>query len=268
MADSKPLSDLAERGWTRFPRDPDLLAWVDSVRPHALGLMEDPALRDAWLRCGGTWFAGVRALPNDAAGGLPDHGVPPLAGRAVGFLRAHCGSFDLDPAQVSACFAGYPQPMEDESEAAYRYRVRRHAAHVDGLARAPEGRRQLSEFHAFVLGIPLADSHPDASPLSVWEGSHHLVRQALADALDGVPDSQWRGRDVTDAYHAVRRRCFDECRRVSLAAGAGEAYVVHRLALHGIAPWQAPDDSPPRIVVYFRPELGDSGSPRWWLEAP
>lgn len=268
MIKTQACEDLAKQGWTRFPRDPDLVHWVEQVRPLALDLMEDPALQDAWLRCGGTWFAGVQALPNDAAGGVRERDVPPLSGRAVDFVRALCGPFEFDSGQVSACFAGYPKPMEGESEAAYRYRVLRHAAHVDGLARAPEGRRQVSEFHGFVLGIPLADSHSEASPLSVWEGSHDLVRQALAAALDGIPDSQWRGQDVTDTYHAVRRRCFDECGRVSLAAGLGEAYVVHRLALHGIAPWRAPDNAPPRIVVYFRPELGDSDSPRWWLESP
>ena len=38
-----------------------------------------------------------------------------------------------DPAQVSVCYPGYPMPREEESKAAFKYRLKRDAAHVDGF---------------------------------------------------------------------------------------------------------------------------------------
>ena len=52
---------------------------------------------------------------------------------------------------------------------------------------------------------------------------------------------------------------------MTVTAGRGEAYLVHRLALHGIAPWGAGATAGERMVIYFRPESGD---PAAWLRAP
>ena len=102
--------------------------------------------------------------------------------------------------------------------------------------------------------MPLTDTPPDAAPLVVWEGSHHLMRAAFARVFAGVDPARWGDIDVTDAYQSARREVFATCRRVAVHARPGEAYVIHRLALHGVAPWAAPD-GPPRIIAYFRPEL-------------
>jgi len=256
-----------DRGWCRFAVDPHLLVWIEAVLPAARATLDDPA-QAKWHRCGGTWFAGVNALPNDGAGVID--GGPPLAGAALDFIRGDLG-FDtvaLDRGQVSVCFPGYPQPMDGESEAAFRYRRNRDAAHVDGLLReGPARRRHLREHHAFILGIPLVETGPGASSFVVWEGSHEIIREAFRARFAGLDPARWGGEDVTEAYHAARRRVFDACPRVEVRARPGEAYVVHRLALHGIAPWAEGATAGPdgRMIAYFRPE---AGGPAGWLGAP
>ena len=155
--------------------------------------------------------------------------------------------------------------MAGESAAAFRYRREKAAAHVDGIVPEGPGRcRHLRHHHAFILGLPMVEASPDASPFTVWEGSHEVVRDALRDRLGGVPTEQWGDEDITDAYQAARRRIFAACRPVEISARPGEAYLVHRLALHGIAPWgkQAVAGRDGRMICYFRPEFGSAAN---WL---
>ena len=174
-----------------------------------------------------------------------------------------------DRAQVSICFPGYPQPWEGESEAAFRYRRDRDAAHVDGLRRVEPGRRRrLGETHAFILGIPLNETLPDAAPFTVYEGSHEIMRRALRERLSGIDPARWPEEDVTEAYHAARREAFETCPRVALHARPGEAYLAHRLVLHGVASWGESAETHPRTIVYFRPELGGQRPFEDWLERP
>jgi hypothetical protein len=260
-----------EKGWCVFPHDPVMAGWVEAVRPVAEATLHDPELRAEWLRCGGTWFAGVNALPNDSRGAVPEAGVPPLAGEAVDFIGSALGFRDIawDRAQVSICFPGYPQPWEGESDSAFRFRRDRDAAHVDGLRRHDPGRRRrLGETHAFILGIPLTETAPDAAPFTVYEGSHEIMRQAFQDRLDGIAPADWTEEDVTEAYVAARREAFETCARVKLHALPGEAYLAHRLVLHGVAPWGNSGETGPRMIAYFRPEQGGAGSPEWWLNRP
>jgi hypothetical protein len=252
-------------GWCRFEFDPVLADWVAHALPAARAAVADPANAE-WLRYGGTWFAGVNVLPNDATGALA--GGPALSGKAVSFIHDALGlyGFQWDKAQVSVCYPGYPQPMAGENEALFNYRVKRDAAHVDGLMRDENRRRFVAEHHGFVLGIPLVEADEGASPVVVWRGSHEKVRAALRSALDGTAPAGWSGIDVTEAYHAVRREIFETCERVPVSARPGEAYLIHRLALHGVAPWgddaQAGPDG--RMIAYFRPLLSD---PAEWLVA-
>jgi len=255
-------------GWTRFPHDPDIADWARRARPVADACIADPELRARWLRCGGTWFVGANALPNDAAGAVAAAGVPPLAGEPVRFIREVL-ELDVawDRAQVSACFPGYPQPSPAESATAFRFRLERDAAHVDGLARYDGRRRRLGDLHGFILGLPLTDAPASAAPFVIWEGSHHIIRRALRERLADVPPEEWFGQDLTEAYVAARRECFETCRRVRVHARPGEAYLTHRLTLHGIAPWMA-DAAGERIVAYFRPNPFPGAAPDWWLERP
>ncbi|MEM6488643.1 MAG: hypothetical protein AAF677_10330, partial [Pseudomonadota bacterium] len=249
-----------------------------ALRPHARHLARDAALNARWLRCGGSWFAGVNMLGNGADGAIPAAGVPPLAGRAMAFVRGALGleGIALDTGQLSVAWPGYPAaPAEGESEAAFRFRRDRDAAHVDGLERDAARRRRLSETHAFILGLPLEDGvPPGAAPLVVWRGSHRLIRAALAERLAGLDPTAWSGEDVTEAYQSARRAVFERCERVALSAPPGGAYLVHRLAVHGVARWPAEVPAAPhgRPVVYFRPEPWPAPLPardyRWWLEAP
>ena len=258
------VQDFLELGWTRFGVDARVLEWLDSAEAAARRSVSDPAF-SRWHRCGGTWFAGVGALANDADGAVP--GGPPLGGEAVRFAETLAGGpFAWDRAQVSICYPGYPKRGDGESAAAFAYRRNRDAAHVDGLLPVgPERRRFLREHHRFILGLPVGPADPAASPFVVWEGSHRIVRESFAGSFGDTPPAAWRDIDVTDAYRALRRRIFAECRRVALTAGRGEAFLVHRLALHGTAPWRADAAAGERTILYFRP---DSGDPAAWLRAP
>lgn len=246
---------LERLGWQRFDHDPALAWWVEHARPAARAAIADPA-NAHWLRCGGTWFAGVNVLPNAADGSIGESGS--LRGRAVEAAGALVGTTPRwDAAQISVIHPGYPR-QEGETDAAFRYRLTRDAAHVDGLLRlGPDNRRFIREPHAFVLGIPLTESDATASQLVVWQGSQKVMRKALLAALqDHLPET-WPDVDVTDAYQAARRACFETCPRIAVHARPGEAYLIHRLALHGVSPWGegASADPDGRMIAYFRPVL-------------
>lgn len=261
------MSDFLARGFVSFPADAPALAWARHAHPFGVAAARDPAHHAGWLRCGGTWFVGVDALPNDAEGLVA--GGPPLAGAAMGFVREALGfRLPLHRAQVSVCYPGYPQPSPEESEAAYGFRLRRDAAHVDGLLpEGPEMRRYVKEPHAYILGITLTRQSPDAAPLTVWEGSHLIMKEMFAAAFAGTPPEDWANVDVTDAYQAARRRVFETCRRIELPSGPGEAVLLHRHLLHGVAPWgenaKGPEEG--RMIAYFRPEFPAMAE---WLNAP
>lgn len=243
-------------GWARFPADDRSRAWAAAARIAADRAVADPANRH-WLDCGGTWFVGVNVLDTAPTGAVA--GVP-LAGPALDAIRA-AGLWPAawDRAQVSVVWPGYPRPREGETEAASRYRRDRDAAHVDGLmAAGPERRRMAREFHGFILGLPLSEAGPGAAPFVVWEGSQLVMARGFREALAGRPAEAWPETDLTGVYHAARREVFGTCRRVAIHARPGEAYLVHRLALHGVAPWQegAAAEEAGRMIAYFRPEIG------------
>ena len=242
---------LAMRSWARFDWDNRTALWAEAACAAGRKALQDPGLAH-WYQCENTWFVGVDALPNDATGALGDI---PLEGAALEAIRAGLGPIPpLHAAQLSVIFPGYPRPRANESEAAFGYRLKRDSAHVDGLlAEGSQRRRHLREPHAWILGLPLSDSHPDAAPMVVWEGSHKVMAQAFRNAFLDHPPEVWGEIDVTEIYQTARREVFDSCPRVRVHARPGEAYVVHPLALHGVAPWSAPD-GPGRMIAYFRPE--------------
>ncbi len=119
--------------------------------------------------------------------------------------------------------------------------------------------------HAWILGLPLNDSA--ASPLTLWEGSHAILRAALLRALARHPPATWGEIDITDPYRQARRAVFATCRRIELPVRPGEATLLHRLTLHGVAPWRPADTAPPegRMIAYLRPQL-PAAEP--WLKSP
>lgn len=246
------VEGLQTRGWTRFGWDSRTARWAKAACAAGLQALEDPALSH-WYQCENTWFVGVDALPNDGDGAI---GHTPLDGAAIQALTSGFGAMPaLHKAQLSVMFPGYPKPRAGEGDAAFRYRLNRDSAHVDGLlAEGPDRRRHLREPHAWILGLPLTASHPDAAPLVVWEGSHVIMAKAFENAFADTAPEMWGDVDLTDIYQATRRQVFETCKRVTVHAKPGEAYLVHKLALHGVAPWTAPD-APGRMIAYFRPEL-------------
>ncbi|MEM8793063.1 MAG: hypothetical protein AAGE80_15695 [Pseudomonadota bacterium] len=260
---------LAKAGWALFDTDPALEEWASAARPVAEDIMADPQAQSDWLRCGGTWFAGVNIFPNAPDGSVPGR-VPALAGEA---FRAACASIGvedvaLDPAQISVCYPGYPKPWAQESEASFRFRRDRDAAHVDGLLRDQNRDRTLGEVHGFILGIPLSATPPQAAPLVVWEGSQEIMRAAFRDRFAGLAPGDWGREVITETYVATRRRVFETCARIEVHAQPGQAYLVHRLALHGVAPWGEGGGEAPRIIAYFRPDPFPGAAPDWWLDLP
>lgn len=261
------IPDFFKDGWCTFGTDPALAAWIEEALPAARETLKHPE-QAKWFRYRNTWFAGVNALPNDPAGRVD--GSRPLSGRAVDFIESalELRNFAWDKAQVSVCYPGYPQPMAGESESLHRFRRDRDAAHVDGLLReGQERRRFLREYHGFILGIPMVEFAPGASPFVVWRGSHELMRRAFAERFAGIPSAQWIDEDITETYHSARREAFETCERVPIHARPGEAFLVHRLALHGMAKWEEGTGAGPdgRMIVYFRPEIG---GPEDWLDKP
>jgi hypothetical protein len=254
------------RGVETFPAEPATRDWVAAARGPALAAAADPDLRARWLRHGDTWFAGVDALDNDA-GGRVGQG-PALAGAARRAAEAVTGRLPLHPAQVSVTHPGYPRRDAGEGEGAHRYRLRRDAAHLDGLLpEGPERRRHLREPHAYILGVALTEADAGAAPLVIYEGSHEIMRAAFRAAFADADPEAWGDIDVTGIYQAARRRCFDDCPRREIALGPGEAVLVHRLALHGIAPWAEGARAAPegRAIAYFRPCLPRVAD---WLDLP
>jgi hypothetical protein len=83
------------------------------------------------------------------------------------------------------------------------------------------------------------------------------MRAALAQALAPHAVATWGDVDITDAYTAARRRVLAECRRIELPGRPGEAVLLHRHLIHGVAPWRAGAAAaqPGRMVAYFRPLL-------------
>ncbi|MFN3294321.1 MAG: hypothetical protein ACK414_12840 [Gemmobacter sp.] len=242
-------------GWQRLGPHPAIAAWAAAARAAALDILATTA--EPW-RCGGTWFVGVDALPNGPDGAIG--GTPfPWAALPLAPESLHRG-------QLSVIRPGYPRPSPEETPAAFAFRRDRDAAHLDGLLPlGPDRRRMVKEPHAWILGLPLNDT--TASPLTVWEGSHEILRDALRRVLDPHAPETWGDLDITDAYQTARRQVFASCRRIELPVRPGEATLLHRLSLHGVAPWRPGDIAPPegRMIAYFRPQLA---SVRDWLTAP
>ena len=249
------VNQAADPGWSRIGPDPAILAWAKAA--YAAALTTLAATTEAW-RCGGTWFVGVDALPNAPDGAINGTSFPwhalPLAPEP------------LHRAQLSVIRPGYPRPSSEETPAAFAFRRDRDAAHLDGLLPiGPDRRRMVKEPHAWILGLPL--NQTTASPLTVWEGSHRILRAALAQALTPHPPATWGDIDLTDAYRSARREVFATCRRIELTARPGQATLLHRLTLHGVAAWKPDDQAPPegRMIAYFRPQLSTVET---WLGRP
>lgn len=242
--------ELFATGFAVLPHEPGLARWAAAAHAAGLEITADPAMRARWLRHGGTWFVGVDTLPNAPDGSV---GGVPLTG-AFRAIPALAGA--LHRAQLSVVLPGYPGRDPQDTDAAHRFRRDRDGAHLDGLLPEGPGRhRHLREPHAVILGLPLNPVGAGASPLVVWEGSPAIVRAAFARAFAGHRPEVWADLDLTGIYAAARARVFATCPRRVVTAGPGQAVLMHRMAIHGVAPWADGATAPPegRMVAYFRP---------------
>ncbi|MEL6450827.1 MAG: hypothetical protein AAFQ19_06170 [Pseudomonadota bacterium] len=243
-------------GFAVFAPDLGVAAWAQAARARVPDARRDPAVPQDQLRHGRTWFVGLDALPNDAAGAVD--GVP-----LPGAWRTQVPDVPLHRAQVSVIYPGYPRQDVGESDANHRFRIVRKAAHVDGLLPiGPDKRRYAKELHAYILAIPL--NACTAAPTVVWRGSHVIMQNALRTAIAGRDP---RRVDVTEAYHAARRQVFEACEMVPLRLHVGQVALIHRFALHGTERWEdgVPDaQGAGRIIAFFRPEGARDAD---WLSA-
>ncbi|MEJ8560261.1 hypothetical protein QTO30_02760 [Yoonia sp. GPGPB17] len=242
--------DLSQDGYAIFPYDRAVAAWANAAHRVGKAVLD----KGGDLRHVGTWFVGVDALPNGPDGSVD--GVP-----LAGAWRNHVTPPSTwHAAQLSIVFPGYPQQDVNESDAAHRFRHSRDAAHVDGLLpEGPQKRRHLREPHGFILGFPLDDVR--ASPLVVWRGSHRMMRAAFRTAYTGLAPEDWGDVDVTEIYQENRRTVFETCERVEVTAAPGQAILLDRHILHGVAPWGANAQGEMRMMAYFRPIV----APAAWL---
>lgn len=250
------IAGWPETGYLRFDWHRDIHRWSQAARVVGRAVARDPAMRARWLDCEGTWFVGVDALPSRPDGSIAGAPLPAPIRDTLGQRT------DLHPAQLSITYPGYPRPRAGESAAAFRFRRDRDAAHMDGLlASGAAKRRVLADRHDWILGLPLTEASPGASPLVVWEGSHLILQDAMVAALGATPETAWAQTDVTGIYQAARRDVFARCRRTPLFTRPGEAVLLNPFLLHGVAPWQAgaTASGDGRMIAYFRPESRDSG---------
>ena len=254
---------FAQKGWAIFPPEAATLAWAKAAFAETQRYLDADTAQD-W-RCGDTWLVGLDALPNRQDGSVAG---TPLAGAAVQAAQYIHPVTNWHRAQLSVVRPGYPRKTASESDAAFGFRLRRDAAHVDGLlAEGADKRRHIREPHAFVLGIALTSAGRGASPLVAWEGSHHLMRAAFQMAVKGADPATFPEVDVTEAYQKARKTVFDQCPRQVLHLPFGAAILLHRHLLHGVSPWDDHADAPAegRVIAYFRPEFADVAD---WIAAP
>ncbi|MEW9921403.1 hypothetical protein AB2B41_17480 [Marimonas sp. MJW-29] len=238
---------MVEEGYEVFDSDAAVARWARAALRIARVIAADPAQRAQHLRHGKTWFVGVDALPNAADGAI--EGVP-LTGP---WERRVDRPASWHAAQLSIVYPGYPARDPDQSEANHRFRVTRFAAHVDGLLPVgPDRRRYLREPHAFVLGLPL--NLAEVAPLMVWPGSQRIMGAAFRAVIGEREPTKV---DLTEAYQAARREVFDSIAPMPVAARPGQAILLHRHLLHGMAPWPAhtPGPAEGRMLAYFRPQF-------------
>ena len=249
------LQHYQRHGWCKFAFDDELYRWVKHVLPSAANCLTRKE-NEHWWRYQDTWFVGVNALPNDASGAVD--GGPRLSGTAQRFMQQlGLSTNQLDRAQISTCFPGYPKVAKGESKALHLYRLNRDAAHIDGLLReGPERHRFAREYHEYILLIPMNDFEIGASPFVAWNGSHLLMKKALTAAFNGVAKEQWANTPITEPYIEARKQVFEQCTRLELDLKVGEAVLAHRMLLHGTAPWRptAKTSEHGRMLCFFRPQ--------------
>ncbi len=261
----KQMLDYCNKGYCRFARDERLVSWIDSISSAAEAILADPA-HSHWWRCGGTWFAGVNILDNDAQGKYRDS--LPLQGAAFDFMQSHilphiprCNI--LDRAQISVCTFGYPQKdSNDNDEIGYNFRKNRDAAHLDGLLKE-NNLRFLREYHGYILGIGLNDVDEDSAPVVIYEKSHLYIKEWLSSHFKNT-NEPWDNIDLTESYKTIRHEILQSCKRICLPLKKGEALLLHRFSIHGTSPWLS-SATIPRKLAFFRPITTNR---KKWLQAP
>ena len=251
-------------GWAAVSCDAQMLNWTRLAKEITMQKLDSISSKKGQLRCGGTWFVGVNFLNNDPSGRLNNIS---FKGDAVKAITTRYGElfFGWDEAQISICYEGYPRQDENEPPGAFEYRKNRFGAHIDGILPVGEAKRRFArEFHAFIFGVPLVDCNEHTSPVVVWEGSHHIIREYISKALSNIPVNRWKNEDITEIYNSARREVFFKCKQKTILVPLGGSYIMHRFTLHGIMPWREKEKLKEcgRMIAYFRPTFKE---PKLWF---
>ena len=246
--------DFFDLGWIRFGADPQVLGWLNASEAAARRSVTDPAFRQ-WHRCGGTWFAGVNALANDAAGAVA--GGPPLGGEAVRFAAA-----------LSAGRSTGTGPRSRSAIRVIRSRARAKATTPSptaasatppmstaaaGRAGAPPLPARTSPFHPRAAG---RSGGSGGLPFRPLEGSHRMVRETLAGTFGDRPPASWRDIDLTNCITRSGGASSRSAGASSSPPAAARPFCAPpRPARHRA--WREGAAAGERMVIYFRPESGD-----------
>ena len=120
---------FGDTGYIKFKYDEQIAKWAQFAGIKGNEILANPNQLAKWLQCEGTWFVGVDVLPNDSQGNFLEVDFPYI-------FKVLLDKINLKPyhkAQLSVIFPGYPKPRAGDSVAAFEYRLKRDAAHVDGL---------------------------------------------------------------------------------------------------------------------------------------
>ncbi len=258
------MDNYSGKGWASFPFDPNLYDWAIKVHTLVTKKINSTEGQRKKLRCGDTWFPGVNFLENDSFGNIDGALFPE---KLLKFIKHHEPNFGgiFDKGQISICYTGYPRRMNSESKSSFDFRRNRYAAHIDGILPVGKTRRRfIKEYHSFILGIPINQAGKEASPCVIWEGSHEIIKNELRKYKRLRKISNWGNEDITEFYNDLRKKIFSSCEVKEIWVPMGHAYIINRLSLHGIMPWnQKPKgDENSRMIAYFRPDL-KNGQKRW-----
>ena len=266
-------SNFYKNGWCFLDSDIENYQWIEATKVNILNKFEQKEFNISDFRSGSTWFAGVNFLDNGSEGDINGASFSSELWSEIYGKFGH-GIKYWDTAQVSIFWKGYPKKDQSETEKAFKYRLKKYSAHVDGLIPIGSKKRRFAkEFHAFILGIPIMNNRIDSAPLVVWEGSHIIFRNLFRKLYTGLSKKKVSKLDVTEIYQKYRRKVFSTCTFRKVVSQKNQPYILDRHLLHGVIPWNETVNISPmsyqndvfrlnpmfgRIVVYFRPSYKNS----------
>ena len=125
------------------------------------------------------------------------------------------------------------------------------------------GMEPVSYYNLAPAGVPVhSTAFRPVDPAALARNPFRVFTSLLR--LELIEDEALRAEA---AETLARRDIFATCRRIELPVRPGEATLLHRLTIHGVAAWKPQDEAPPegRMIAYLRPQLSTVEA---WLKLP